>query len=262
MNILAFDTCFGACSAALSWQRRTEVAVPDAPRQKIVSRCELMAKGHAERLIPMIGEVLAEASIGLAEVDRIAVTIGPGTFTGARIGVAAARALALASNAKVAGVGSLALLGRQVRERLLRERSVEVLGPDAGMAPRWILEEFADKDVAVAVDARRDEVYFQLFGGDHYSALTEPLLIRCEQATVYLRERETLVAGSGAARLVAAARAGGRHLLARFHDIEPDARYLTSFTQAPGVGAGAVRPLYLRAPDAKPQDGKSLPRAP
>jgi tRNA threonylcarbamoyladenosine biosynthesis protein TsaB len=259
MNILAFDTCFGSCSVALSWQQSSDIAVPETRRQSYVSRFERMEKGQAERLVPMIGEVLAEASIGIEMVDRIIVTTGPGTFTGIRIGVGAARALSLATGAKVAGVGSLTLLAGQVRERLLRERCVEVFGPDAGAPPKWILEEFARRDIAIAIDARRDELYFQLFGGDHYSALTEPLLVKCERAVAYLSNRETLVAGSGAARLAAAAQAAGRELTARFHDLEPDARYLTSYTQEPGLNS--VRPLYLRAPDAKPQDGKSLPRA-
>lgn len=259
MNILAFDTCFGACSVSLSWQAGAEIAVPETRQQKRASRFAAMEKGHAERLVPMIGEVLAEASIGFDKVDRIVVTIGPGTFTGVRIGVAAARALALATGAKVVGESSLSLLGRQVRERLLRERCVEVLGSSAGAPPPWIYEEVARKDVAIAVDARRDEIYFQLFGGDHNSALTEPLLVSPERAVAYLRDRETLAAGSGASRLSSAAQAAGRSVVARFHDLEPDARFLTSFTEAPGLGP--MRPLYLRAPDAKPQDGKSLPRA-
>jgi tRNA threonylcarbamoyladenosine biosynthesis protein TsaB len=258
MNILAFDTCFGSCSVALSWQQSSDIAVPETRRQSYVSRFERMEKGHAERLVPMIGEVLAEASIGIEKVDRIIVTTGPGTFTGVRIGVGAARALALATGVKVAGVGSLTLLARQVRERLLRERCIEVFGPDAGAPPKWILEEFARRDIAIAIDARRDELYFQLFGGDHYSALTEPLLVTCERAVAYLSNRETLVAGSGAARLAAAAQAAGRELTTKFDDLEPDARYLTSYAQEPGLDP--VRPLYLRAPDAKPQDGKSLPR--
>ena len=88
--------------------------------------------------------------------------------------------------------------------------------------------------------------------------MTEPLLVSCERAAAYLRNRETLVAGSGAGRLAAAAQAAGRELTTIFDDLEPDARYLTSYMQEPGLDP--VRPLYLRAPDAKPQDGESLPR--
>jgi tRNA threonylcarbamoyladenosine biosynthesis protein TsaB len=260
MNTLAFDTCFGACSVALSWQDRTEIAVPEGRISRRASRFELMEKGHAERLVPMIGEVFSEASIGFEQLDRIVVTTGPGTFTGVRIGVAAARAISLATGAKIVGAGSLSLLVRQVRETLLRERCVEVFGPGASAPTVWMYDEIARRDVAIAVDARRDELYFQLFGGDHHHALNEPLLVTPERGVAYLRGRETLVAGSGAARFVAAARAAGLDPIARFGDLEPDARYLTSFQEAPGLVP--LRPLYLRAPDAKPQDGKSLPRAP
>lgn len=260
MNILAFDTCFGACSVALSWRDRTEIAVPEPRRANLASRFERMEKGHAERLVPMIGEVLDEAGIGFAGVDRIVVTSGPGTFTGVRIGVAAARALALTTGAKVAGVSSLALLARQVRESLLRERCAEVFGATAAAPAAWMYEELARKDIAIAVDARRDELYFQLFGGDHFSALTEPLLVTPDRGIAHLRDRETLAAGSGATRLASAARAQGRELATQSHDIEPDARYLIGLAEVPGLDP--VRPLYLRAPDAKPQDGKSLPRAP
>jgi tRNA threonylcarbamoyladenosine biosynthesis protein TsaB len=259
MNILAFDTCFGACSVALTWQDHTEIAVPETRNQQRASRFERMEKGHAERLMPMIGEVFGEASIGIERVGRIIVTTGPGTFTGVRIGVAAARALSLATGAKVAGASSLALLARQARERLFRERCVEVFGENAGAPTAWMFEELAHKDLAIAIDARRNELYFQLFGGDHHRALTEPALVSPERAITYLCERETLVAGSGAGRLCSAAQAAGRDLVARFQDLEPDARYLTSFAEAPGLDP--LRPLYLRAPDAKPQDGKSLPRA-
>ena len=109
----------------------------------------------------------------------------------------------------------------------------------------------------VAIDARRDEIYFQLFGGDHHLPLTEPLLVSAGHAASLLRDRETFVAGSGAARVCEAARARARELSPRLTDLEPNARYLTGLDAA--VCDGPVRPLYLRAPDAKPSDAH-IPR--
>ncbi|MEM5709777.1 tRNA (adenosine(37)-N6)-threonylcarbamoyltransferase complex dimerization subunit type 1 TsaB, partial [Elizabethkingia meningoseptica] len=79
MNILAIETSGAACSAALLCGGA------------LLERSEPMARGHAERLIPLIGEVLAEAGAAYADLDLVAVTVGPGTFTGMRVGLAAAR---------------------------------------------------------------------------------------------------------------------------------------------------------------------------
>ena len=88
MKILAFDTCFDGCSVCVAEQRDTAVVA-------LSSRMERFETGHAERLIPMIGEAMEEARVAFGELDRIAVTVGPGTFTGTRIGIAAARSFAL-----------------------------------------------------------------------------------------------------------------------------------------------------------------------
>ena len=90
MNVLAFDTCLGAVSVAVRWQ---------GPGGDWLTRHahEARERGHAERLMPMIAEVMEDAGLAFSDLDRIAVTVGPGTFTGVRVGVAAARGLALAS---------------------------------------------------------------------------------------------------------------------------------------------------------------------
>ena len=135
MKILAFDTCFDACSVCVAELRDGLVSLS--------SRMERFETGHAERLIPMIGEAMDEAGLPFEKLDRIAVTIGPGTFTGTRIGIAAARSLALATNAQTVGVSSLAVMADVAR----REVTAETL--------------------AVVTDARRGEVYAQLFGPAH-----------------------------------------------------------------------------------------------
>jgi tRNA threonylcarbamoyladenosine biosynthesis protein TsaB len=247
MNILAFDTCFGACSAALSW---THGAQPGSPREGAAHRFEPMQKGHAERLIPMIGELLQDAPITLSQLDRIAVTLGPGTFTGARIGVAAARALSLSSGVGVSGVSSLALLSRQVRARLLPEPT------DVTCAAA---ETFSGADIAIAVDARRDEIYFQLFGDREPDPLTEPLLISADRAADLLRGPKTIVAGSGAAQVCRSARRRSLELAPEFQDIQPDASSLATMEGLPLLSP--VLPLYLRPPNAKPQSAQIITRA-
>src|SRR5688572_6077654 len=87
MIILAFDTCFDGCSVCVAELREGIVVARSA-------KMERFETGHAERLIPMIGEAMEEARLRFDELQRIAVTVGPGTFTGTRIGIAAARSLA------------------------------------------------------------------------------------------------------------------------------------------------------------------------
>ncbi|RME99210.1 MAG: tRNA (adenosine(37)-N6)-threonylcarbamoyltransferase complex dimerization subunit type 1 TsaB, partial [Alphaproteobacteria bacterium] len=135
MKLLALDTTLGACSAA--------VLCAAGDRQRLFARFEERARGHAEALMPMVADVLAEAGVGYDELDRIALTRGPGTFTGVRIGVAAARGLALATGAALFATDSLSVIAADARERWQQEN-------DGGARPQQI---------ATLVDARRGEVY-------------------------------------------------------------------------------------------------------
>ena len=111
MNVLAFDTCFGAVSAAVRWRSgRGEWLLREA--------YEARSAGHAERLFPMIAEVMEGAGLAFSAIDRIAVTLGPGGFTGVRVGIAAARALALATGKPVVATTSLAVMAHRAEEML------------------------------------------------------------------------------------------------------------------------------------------------
>lgn len=231
MNTLAFDTCFGACSAAATWVTPQGLAG--------AFRFERMARGHAERLLPMVGEVMAEAPFGFSELQRIVVTTGPGTFTGQRIGIAAARALSLATGAPVAPLTSLAAMAYTAAAELGAEADGRVL--------------------AVAVDARRDEIYFQAFAGSQWTALDAPALLTPEAAARRLEGRDVVSVGSGAALLAVAGEGAGLSIAQRLPALEADVRFVPE--AAIVVAATPPRPLYLRPPDAKPQDGKSLARA-
>jgi tRNA threonylcarbamoyladenosine biosynthesis protein TsaB len=222
MNVLAFDTCFGACSAAVRLAAGTNAA-----RQ--VARLELRERGHAEALVPMIRAVMAEAGIGFEHLDRIAVTSGPGTFTGTRTGVAAARGLALAARLPLIGVSSLTVM--------------------AAGAVRQLAGHELCEEVAVAVDARRGQVYVQLFARADLAPRTGPLLLSYERAAALGENPALLLVGSGAERVAAEARRLGRSAQPRLPGLQPDAADLAEMACALAPAAEPLRPLYLREPD-------------
>jgi tRNA threonylcarbamoyladenosine biosynthesis protein TsaB len=181
---------------------------------------------------------MTEAGLAFGDLDRIAVTVGPGTFTGVRGGVAAARGLALASGLPVVVATSLAVMARSARERLDEPR------PDA---------------LAVAVDARRGMVYLEVFDAAQPGAMPGPLLLAYGEAAACIGRRRAIVVGSGARAVADAAAAAGGEAQACLGDLEPDAGSL-ALMAAHLTPVHPVRPLYLRAPDARPQDGHSLTR--
>src|SRR5438128_8131226 len=140
MLILAIDTALDACAAA----------VLDTDAAKIIAQESLpMKRGHAEALMPLIARVMKLADIAFTSLDRVAVTKGPGSFTGLRVGLSAARGIALAAGRPVVGLTTLT----------------------AFAAP--IVSENSDHPVISAIDARHDHVYFQVVGGDG-SSLIKP----------------------------------------------------------------------------------------
>lgn len=237
MKLLAFDTSMQACSAA--------VLIDSKPAGEVVAahRFEAMSQGHAERLLPMIGEVLDEAGLDISDIDRIAVTRGPGSFTGVRIGVATARALALATGAEAIGESSLRVIAADYLEQS---------------------ESLTAEAFAIAIDARRGQVYFQLFAG--LEPRSEPLALSpCDAARLLpLGQRVTLL-GSGGALLIEAAEASlrGALSLAPFRDGNPlpRAAALARLARHLPSATAPLSPLYLRPPDAKVQTGYALDRA-
>jgi tRNA threonylcarbamoyladenosine biosynthesis protein TsaB len=221
MNILAFDTCFDACSAAAGRGLRTLTP-------SIAFAFEAMQKGHAERLLPMIEAVMSEAGLAFDALDRIAVTHGPGTFTGTRICVSAARALAFATNADIVSISSL---------RLMAMSTSIVAGPE----PR----------IAVATDARRGEVYFEVFDRHTLETVVPAQCLEVADAAQALGRDPIVVAGSGGQSLAEAARRLGIDATAVLPGLLPDA-FDMLFAASELPVSSSVRPLYLRPPDAKP----------
>src|SRR5450631_2810102 len=133
MLILAIDTALDACSAG----------VLDTDTAKMIAlESQAMKRGHAEALMPLIARVIKEAGIAFTELDRIAVTTGPGSFTGLRVGLSAARGIALAADKPVVGLTTLT----------------------AYAAP--VVGRNAEQPIISAIDARHDHVYFQVVSGN------------------------------------------------------------------------------------------------
>lgn len=217
MLILALDTAQADCSAA----------VYDCASGSIVGRCvETIGKGHAERMMAVIDAALTEAGRKPADIDRIAVNIGPGSFTGVRIGVAAARALALAVKADCVGVSSLASIAYQ--HRMARPGSA----------------------IMATLDARRGEAFVQVFDADG-TPLAEPAAHVYDDLAGLARRHAAIPVGSGA-------------IVAGLAEPMPEDRVTIDTIALLGADAIAgppVSPLYLRAPDAKPQLGFAVARA-
>ncbi len=218
MRILAIDTALPAVSACVLTEGATR---PDAEETLGMER------GHAEALIPLIERVLGGIEGGYESIDRVAVTVGPGSFTGLRVGIAAARAIALAWSVPAVGVSTLAAL-----------------------AAPLILDE-APGTVVVAVDARHGHVFFAAFHGDG-RILTMPRFASKADAMAEIGPGPLRLAGSGAPILAIEAWSRGIDAEIVGDRITPDITYVARLGLLADPVSAPPRPLYLKAPDAKP----------
>ena len=233
MKILAFDTCMQACSVAV------------LNNGELFSHKVELERGHAEKLMPMIDEVLQKADLSIREIDRIAVTRGPGSFTGVRIGVATAKALALALGAELVGTSSLHVMAAQAFA------SVPELQTDL---------------ICVTVDARRDQIYFALFDRDGPLA-PRPLIIAPAQAGAFLPADKSLcLIGSGCEIMLnsltkkQSARVSHSGAAPFEKILQPDAGTLAKLAPSLLIDKKPLTPLYLRPADAKIQVGYAIER--
>jgi tRNA threonylcarbamoyl adenosine modification protein YeaZ len=227
MKILAIDTALGAASACVF------EAGAEAPE---AAESIAMERGHAEALLPLIARVMAQTAGGFASLSRIAVTVGPGSFTGLRIGIAAARAIGLVCNVPVVGVATLAALAAPL-----------ILEQKQGL-------------VAAAIDAHHGNIYLAAFGQDGRATVL-PRLTSLADALSVLEGAPLRLTGSAAPMLAIEAVAAGRVVDLAAEGSAPDIVFVAKL----GLLADPLipaRPLYLKAPDAKPPMDKTVVLAP
>jgi tRNA threonylcarbamoyladenosine biosynthesis protein TsaB len=219
MNVLAFDSSGAACSAAIR----------DGEGRLLAHRFQSMARGHAELLMPMLRDVMAEAGLAFGELDLIAVTTGPGSFTGIRVGLAGARGLALASGLPLLGITAFEAIAAAVSPAERRGAAL-----------------------IVAIDSRRGDLFIQSFAVDG-TASSAPAALAPAALGDAVPAGALVLAGDGAARARDALAALGRVALLARADGPPDAADIARLALArwhPGMLPPPPLPLYLRAPDA------------
>jgi tRNA threonylcarbamoyladenosine biosynthesis protein TsaB len=215
MLILALDTSMAACS----------VCVYDAGKSLVIgANQQFMDRGQAEALAPMVQDAMKMAGVGFADLNRIAVTTGPGTFTGVRIGLAMARGLGVALNIPITGINSLAAIAANETAKNL--------------------------PIVVAVDARAGEIYFASYELSGHE-VTGPAVVSLDEARKLMPTHSVAVLGT-AAELLLQKLGNHPHLRSDAGDL-PIAENFVRL--AAGIPASDIppEPLYLRAPDVKPQ---------
>ena len=226
MRVLAIDTALAACAAAVLDTEHGGI---------IATESLLMTRGHAEALMPLVARVMDQAAMAFSDIDRLVVTTGPGSFTGLRVGIAAARGIALAADKPAVGLSTLF----------------------AYAAPYMATDDTVP--VVAVIDARHAHVYLQVFGPGGRT-VTAPRFAPLREAVQVASAAPACIVGS-AAQSVAAA-------LLRY-DAAPaavDARPAPDIAWVARIGAGLPegqsppKPQYLRAPDAQPQNAAQLPR--
>lgn len=219
MIVMALDTAGTDCAAAI-YDSGSDTVLAEVT--------DPIGRGHAEHLMGIIDKALAQAGITLKAVERVVVTVGPGSFTGIRVGVAAARGFALSLAVPAVGVSTLEVLAAAERERT------------------------PDRPVLAGMDAKRGEVYLQPFDATG-AALAEPQAVTIEDARAAAAAFDGELAGSAVPLMRGNAAGSG----------EPD-HFPISIVAKLGAMApadqGRPKPIYLRGPDAKPQSGFAVAR--
>ena len=224
MNILAFDAACASCSAAVRGDGRL-----------LARRFEPMPRGHAEALIPMVQDVLAQAGTTFRDLDGIAVTVGPGSFTGLRVGLAAARGMALPLGLPVVGVTTLEAVAWGARAA-------------AGGGP-------PGASCLIALETGRGDVYAQSFSLPELEPVCEPAALSPGDAMRLISADASgvLVAGDGAGSVRGPLAEAGIEVRLAAGCGRPDAARIASIGALRLTdGAAPPAPLYLRPPEVRP----------
>lgn len=213
MKLMVVDTALGLCTAGVFEAHGAEVRL-------LGLRSEPMVKGHSERIAGFARDAAADAGVAFADLDRIGVTVGPGSFTGLRVGLAFAQGLAAAFDRPAVGISAL-----------------DALAASAGTA----------HEIAALIDARRGQVYARFWRGGQPDGPAGAMALDAAAARVATMGPDGVIVGSGAA-LFAEAAAGPRLMGL----VGPAPEALARLTAAADPHHARAQPLYLRAPDAKP----------
>ena len=226
MRLLAIDTALSACAAC----------VYEADTRRVVAQeVILLERGHAEALVPLVQRVVLAAG-GFPGIDRVAVTVGPGSYTGLRVGISAARAIGLGLERPVVGVSTLSALAAPL-----------VAAGEGG-------------PIAAVIDARHGRVYVQLVASNG-RPLVAPCLLPLREAVRAIGPGSSRLTGSGAPALAVEARALGQHAVVVDASPAPRIEWVARLGGLAEPGGAPAKPLYLRAPDAAPQDAARIARA-
>jgi len=212
VRVLVVDTALGLCSAGV-------FEVGNGVARPLGLRSEAMSKGHQERLAGMARDAVAEAG-GFDGIERIGVTVGPGSFTGLRVGLAFAQGLGAALDRPVVGISTLDALAASA-------------GPGAA--------------TAALIDARRGQIYARFWRDGAAEGPAEALSIEAARERAAALGEGALLVGSGAALI-----AGEVPGAAALDLVGPSPEALARLAAAADPAASPPRPLYLRAPDATP----------
>ena len=226
MRILAIDTALGACSACV---------LDDDAGQPSSQQSLAMERGHAEALMPLIERVMDRVEGGFSSLDRVAVTVGPGSYTGLRVGVSAARAIAFAAEIPAVGVTTVAAV------------AAPLVGREGGRV------------IAAALDARHGQVWFQALSSEGRQLV--PLRqVGYRDAARAIGSGPVSLTGSGALAVANEAWAIGLDAVVVDDARAPDVAWVARLGLIADPQAAPPRPLYLKAPETTPQDRARLPR--
>lgn len=227
MRILALDTALGLCSACV---------LDGATGMTLSAESFIMDKGHAESLMPLIERVIARVPGKFQTIERVAVSVGPGSFTGLRVALAAARAFGVALRVPVVGVTTL-----------------------SAFALPYLFDE-SERVIASVIDARHEHLYAQIMSHDA-QILMPPDVISISAMADQLRGKSVRVVGNGA-RLIE------NWLIDRGEDVlcdgdlpGPDIESIAHLGLIATPHLAQPTPMYLKPPDALPQQNGRLPRA-
>ena len=226
MRILAIDTALGACSACV---------LDQGEDQLLAHESLAMERGHAEALMPLIERVMDRVEGGFSSLDRVAVTVGPGSYTGLRVGVSAARAIAFAAEIPAVGVTTVAAV------------AAPLVGREGGRV------------IAAALDARHGQVWFQALSSEGRQ-LVSLRQVGYRDAARAIGSGPVSLAGSGALAVANEAWAIGLDAVVVDDARAPDVTWIARLGLIADPDAAPPRPLYLKAPETTPQDRARLPR--